>query len=89
MKVNFECTAADLYLIAKALQMAEMQADRNMNTHKSRCRVYRTTVSKNMNLKRRDTYEYQRKLFGDLHDLFLNAIPQSNLNITVEPDFND
>jgi hypothetical protein len=48
MKLNLECSAADLYLIAKAFQLAEMQADRNMNASKQPRRSYRTTVSAGM-----------------------------------------
>ncbi len=69
MKLNIECSAADLYLIAKAFQLAEMQADRNMNANKPR-RSYRTTVSAGMDRKRKDTYEYQKELYGSLHDMF-------------------
>jgi len=84
MKLNIECSAADLYLIAKAFQLAEMQADRNMNTNKPR--RYRTTVSAGMDRKRKDTYEYQKDLYGSLHDMFLDAIPQKDFKLSVEPD---
>ena len=85
MKLNLECSAADLYLIAKAFQLAEMQADRNMNANKPR-RSYRTTVSAAMDRKRKDTYEYQKELYGSLHDMFLDAIPQKGFKLSVEPD---
>ena len=85
MKQNLECSAADLYLIAKAFQLAEMQADRNMNANKPR-RSYRTTVSAGMDRKRKDTYEYQKELYGSLHDMFLDAIPQKGFKLSVEPD---
>ena len=85
MKLNIECSAADLYLIAKAFQLAEMQADRNMNANKPR-RSYRTTVSAGMDRKRKDTYEYQKELYGSLHDMFLDAIPQKGFKLSVEPD---
>ena len=88
MKLNIECSAADLYLIAKAFQLAEMQADRNMNANKPR-RSYRTTVSAGMDRKRRDTYEYQKELYGSLHDMFLDAIPQKGFKLSVEPDADD
>ena len=87
MKLNIECSAADLYLIAKAFQLAEMQADRNMNTNKPR--HYRTTVSAGMDRKRKDTYEYQKDLYGSLHDMFLDAIPQKNFKLSVEPDVDE
>ena len=85
MKLNIECSAADLYLIEKAFQLAEMQADRNMNANKPR-RCYRTTVSAGMDRKRKDTYEYQKELYGSLHDMFLDAIPQKGFKLSVEPD---
>ena len=85
MKLNLECSAADLYLIAIAFQLAEMQADRNMNANKPR-RSYRTTVSAGMDRKRKDTYEYQKELYGSLHDMFLDAIPQKGFKLSVEPD---
>lgn len=88
MKLNIECSAADLYLIAKAFQLAEMQADRNMNANKPR-RSYRTTVSAGMDRKRKDTYEYQKELYGSLHDMFLDAIPQKGFKLSVEPDSDD
>ena len=88
MKLNIECSAADLYLIAKAFQLAEMQADRNMNANKPR-RSYRTTVSAGMDRKRKDTYEYQKELYGSLHDMFLDAIPQKGFKLSVEPDTDD
>ena len=88
MKHNIECSAADLYLIAKAFQLAEMQADRNMNANKPR-RSYRTTVSAGMDRKRKDTYEYQKELYGSLHDMFLDAIPQKGFKLSVEPDADD
>ena len=86
MKLNLECSAADLYLIAKAFQLAEMQADRNMNASKQPRRSYRTTVSAGMDRKRQDTFEYQKELYGGLHDMFLDAIPQKGFKLSVEPD---
>ncbi len=89
MKLNLECSAADLYLIAKAFQLAEMQADRNMNAGSQPRRRYKTTVSADMNRKRQDTYEYQKELYGSLHDMFLDAIPQRDFKLSVEPDANE
>ena len=88
MKLNIECSAADLNLIAKPFQLAEMQADLNMNANKPR-RSYRTTVSAGMDRKRKDTYEYQKELYGSLHDMFLDAIPQKGFKLSVEPDADD
>tara|TARA_R100001463_G_scaffold115395_1_gene170621 strand:+ start:3512 stop:3784 length:273 start_codon:yes stop_codon:yes gene_type:complete len=86
MKLNLECSAADLYLIAKAFQQAEMQADRNMNASSQPRKRYRSTVSPAMNRKRQDTYEYQKELYGTLHDMFLDAIPQEGFKLSVEPE---
>tara|TARA_R100000231_G_scaffold120610_1_gene90739 strand:+ start:1605 stop:1877 length:273 start_codon:yes stop_codon:yes gene_type:complete len=86
MKLNLECSAADLYLIAKAFQQAEMQADRNMNASSQPRRRYSSTVSAGMTRKRQDTYEYQKELYGALHDMFLDAIPQQDFKLSVEPE---
>ena len=82
MQIQIDCSVADLYLIAKAFQMAEMQADRNAN--QSRPRSYRTTVSRRMDNKRSETYEYQRQLFGELHDMFLDAIPERQVSVKIK-----
>lgn len=83
MQVQIDCSVADLYLIAKAFQMAEMQADRNA-ANQSRFRSYRTTVSRRMDNKRSETYEYQRQLFGELHDMFLDAIPERQVSVKIK-----
>lgn len=82
MQVQIDCSVADLYLIAKAFQIAEMQADRNAN--QSMRRSYRTTVSRRMDNKRSQTYEYQRQLFGELHDMFLDAIPEQEVSVKIQ-----
>lgn len=82
MQVQIDCSVADLYLIAKAFQIAEMQADRAANA--SNRRSYRTTVSKDMDNKRSQTYEYQRQLFGELHDMFLDAIPEQKVSVKIK-----
>lgn len=83
MQVQINCSVADLYLIAKAFQMAEMQADRNANAGKQR-RYYRSTVSRGMDIKRSQTFEYQRQLFGELHDMFLDAIPEQEVSVKIQ-----
>ena len=83
MQVQIDCSVADLYLIAKAFQVAEMQADRNANASKTR-RYYHTTVSRRMDVKRSETYEYQRQLFGELHDMFLDAIPEKEVSVKIQ-----
>ena len=91
MQVQIDCSVADLYLIAKAFQTAEMQADRNYNQAWTRTyrRKGRTTVSRAMDNKRSETFDYQRQLFGELHDMFLDAIPQRDFKLSVEPDANE
>lgn len=63
--------------------MAEMQADRNANAGKQR-RYYRSTVSRGMDIKRSQTFEYQRQLFGELHDMFLDAIPEQEVSVKIQ-----
>ena len=86
MQVQINCSVADLYLIAKAFQMAEMQADRNYNQSWTRTyrRKGRTTVSRGMDIKRSETFEYQRQLFGELHDMFLDAIPEQQVSVKIQ-----
>ena len=86
MQVQIDCSVADLYLIAKAFQTAEMQADRNYNQAWTRTyrRKGRTTVSRAMDNKRSETFEYQRQLFGELHDMFLDAIPEKQVSVKIQ-----
>ena len=93
MKLNLECSAADLYLIAQAFRQAEELASRNRFTAKYGGRVYQRVgrsngrgLSAEMRSKRADTYEYQKELFAGLHDMFLDAIPEETFKVTVEHD---
>ena len=89
MKLNLECSAADLYLIAQAFQLAEMQADRNLNTTRNSQspRTYsRSRVSADVSRKRQDTFEYQKDLYAGLHDMFLDAIPREAFKVSVEEE---
>jgi hypothetical protein len=90
VKLNLECSAADLYLIAQAFQLAEMQADRSLNTSRNSqsCRTYsrRSRVSADVSRKRQDTFEYQKELYAGLHEMFLDAIPQGAFKVSVEDD---
>jgi len=94
VKLNLECSAADLYLIAQAFQLAEMQADRSLNTSRNstqssrnyRCSTRRSRVSADVSRKRQDTFEYQKELYAGLHEMFLDAIPQGAFKVSVEDD---